>query len=44
MPHGVFELGHDTVRFLDMPDAFLHELVDALKFDGGRWECEFDPR
>lgn len=43
MPHGVFELGHDDLRFLDMPDAFPHELHEALKFDGGWWQCEFDP-
>lgn len=43
MPHGVFELGHDDLRFLDMPDAFPHELGEALKFDGGWWACEFDP-
>ena len=43
MPHGVFELGHDDLRFLDMPDAFPHELNEALKFDGGWWTCEFDP-
>ncbi|MCW5581819.1 MAG: hypothetical protein KIS72_10820 [Luteimonas sp.] len=43
MPHGVYELGHDTLRFLDMPNAFPHELDEALKFDGGWRECEFDP-
>lgn len=43
MPHGVFELGHDDLRFLDMPDAFPYELGEALKFDGGWWACEFDP-
>lgn len=43
MPHGVFELRHDDLRSLDMPAALLHELHDALKFDGGWWECEFDP-
>lgn len=43
MPHGVFELGHVELRFLDMPDAFPYELHEALKFDGGWWECEFDP-
>lgn len=43
MPHGVFELGHNELRFLDMPDAFPYELGEALKFDGGWWECEFDP-
>ena len=42
MPHGVFELRHDTLRFLDMPDAFPHELHEARKFDGGWWECKFD--
>jgi len=43
MPHGVFELGRDDLRFLDMPDAFPYELHEALKFDGGWWACEFDP-
>ena len=43
MPHGVFELGHDDLRFLDMPDGFPYELGEALKFDGGWWACEFDP-
>ncbi len=43
MPHGVFELGHDELRFLDMPDPFPYELHDALKFEGGWWACEFDP-
>lgn len=43
MPHGVFELEHDDLRFLDMPDALPHELHEALKFDGGWWACEFDP-
>lgn len=43
MPHGVFELGHDDLRFLDMPNAFPHELGEALKFDGGWWACEFEP-
>ena len=43
MPHGVFELGHDDLQFLDMPDAFPYELHDALKFDSGWWACEFDP-
>ena len=43
MPHGVFELGHDDLRFLDMPSAFPYELHEALKFDGGWWACEFDP-
>lgn len=43
MPHGVFELMHDTLRFLDMPDAFPHELHEARKFDDGWQECEFDP-
>jgi hypothetical protein len=43
MPHGVFELGHDELRFLDLPDAFPYALGEALKFDGGWWACEFDP-
>lgn len=43
MPSGVFELGHDTLRFLEMPLAFPHELHEALKFDRGWWACEFDP-
>lgn len=43
MPHGVFELGHDDLRFLDMPSALPYELNEALKFDGGWWACEFDP-
>lgn len=43
MPHGVFELEHDDLRFLDMPDAFPHELNEALKFDRGWWQVEFDP-
>lgn len=42
MPHGVFELGHDDLRFLDMPSALPYELNEALKFDGGWWACEFD--
>jgi hypothetical protein len=43
MPHGVFELEHDVLRFLDMPEAFPYELGEALKFDGRWWACEFDP-
>ena len=43
MPHGIFELRNDTLRFLEMPNAFPFDLGEALKFDGGWWACEFDP-
>ncbi len=43
MPPGVFELGQDDLRFLDMPTPFPYELHEALKFDGSWWACEFDP-
>jgi len=43
MPHGVFELMSDDLRFLDMPDAGAYELYEARKFDGGWWDCDFDP-
>ena len=43
MPDGVFELEHEDLRFLDMPDALPYELHEALKFDRGWWVCEFDP-
>lgn len=43
MPVGVFELGRDDLRFLDMPSAFPYGLHEALKFNGGWWACEFDP-
>ncbi len=43
MPHGLFELGSDDCRLLDMPGSGELELHSALKFDGGWWECEFDP-
>lgn len=43
MPHGVFELGSDDCRLLDLPGSSGLELHSALKFDGGWWDCEFDP-
>lgn len=43
MPHGVFELGSDDCRLLDLPGSSGLELHSALKFDGGWWQCEFDP-
>jgi hypothetical protein len=44
MPHGIFELTTETLRFLEMPDAFPHELFEALKFDHGAWwAVDFDP-
>jgi hypothetical protein len=43
MPAGVFEIGYDDLRFLEMPDAVFYELHEALKFEGGWWKCSFDP-
>jgi len=43
MPHGVFEIGPETLRFIEMSDAFPFELYEAFKFDDGWWEVEFDP-
>lgn len=43
MPAGIFELTQETLRFLEMPDAFPHELHEGLKFDGRWWACQFDP-
>lgn len=43
MPHGIFELKPDAVRFIDMPKGLPFELYEAMKFDDGWWEVEFDP-
>ena len=43
MPHGVYELTHETLRILEMSDPFPHELYEAFKFDGGWWACDLDP-
>ena len=40
MPDGVYELTHETLRLLDMPNAFPHELDDGFKFDRGWWEWQ----
>lgn len=43
MPHGVFELGPETLRFLEVPGYFPFELYEATKFDDGWWQVEFVP-
>ena len=43
MPHGIFELTHETLRFLEMPKGTPLELDEAFKFDGGWWDVEFEP-
>ena len=43
MPHGVFELFSDDLRFIDMPGGLPFELHEAMKFDGGWWDVDFDP-
>ncbi len=43
MPHGVYELTHETLRFMEMADPFPLDLYEGIKFDGGWWVCDFDP-
>lgn len=43
MPPGIFELKPDAVRFIDMPKGLPLELHEAMRFDGGWWNIEFDP-
>ncbi len=43
MPHGIFELGIESLRFVEMPGGFPHDLHEAMKFDGRWWSVEFDP-
>lgn len=43
MPHGVFELHPESLRFMDMPGGVPFELFEARKFDEGWWNVEFDP-
>lgn len=43
MPHGIFELQSDAVRFVDMPSGLPFELHEAMKFDDGWWHVDFGP-
>jgi hypothetical protein len=43
MPHGIFEISHDTLRFLEMPGGTPFELYEALRFNSGWWDVEFEP-
>lgn len=43
MPHGVFEISHETLHFLEMPGATPFKLYKALRFNSGWWDVEFDP-
>ena len=43
MPDGIFEIGEDTARFLEMPEHKKFKLFDALKInDLGWWNVEFE--
>ncbi|WP_343626049.1 hypothetical protein [Roseateles puraquae] len=43
MPAGIYELSSEDCRLLDLPGSSGLELHSVLKFDGGWWDCEFDP-
>jgi hypothetical protein len=43
MPHGVFELHPESLRFMEMPGGIPFELFEARKFDEGWWYVDFDP-
>lgn len=43
MPDGIFEIGRDALRFIDMPNGLPFELHEAMKYDGRWWNVDLDP-
>lgn len=42
MPPGIYELGIDCLRFINMPNGLPYELHEARKFDDGWFAVEFE--
>ena len=43
MSNGIFEISHETLRFLEMPGGTPFELHEAFRFNSGWWDVEFEP-